>query len=147
MAKSSFLQEFKAFAMRGNVIDMAVGVIIGGAFGKIVTSLVDNILMPLIGKLTGGLDFSNLFVSLDGGEYKTLKAAEEAGAAVLAYGQFLQNTLDFLIIAFCVFLMVKGMMKLTHKKEEPAPEPEASAEPSNEEKLLAEIRDLLKEKK
>lgn len=140
------MQEFKAFAMRGNVIDMAVGVIIGGAFGKIVSSLVDNILMPLIGKLTGGIDFSNLFISLDGGEYQTLKAAEDAGAAVLAYGMFLQNTLDFLIIAFCVFLMVKGMMKLTHK-EEPAPEPEAPAEPSNEEKLLSEIRDLLKEKK
>lgn len=146
MEKSSFLQEFKAFAMRGNVIDMAVGVIIGGAFGKIVSSLVDDVLMPLIGKMTGGIDFSNLYICLDGNEYPTLKAAQEAGAAVLAYGNFIQNTIDFLIIAFCVFLMVKGMMKLTKKKEE-APEPEAPAEPSAEEKLLTEIRDLLKAQK
>lgn len=132
--------------MRGNVIDMAVGVIIGGAFGKIVSSLVDDLLMPLIGKATGGIDFTNLFVSLDGNHYPTLKAAQDAGAAVLAYGSFIQNTIDFLIIAFCVFLMLKGMMKLVRKKEE-APAAEAPAEPSTEEKLLTEIRDLLKEKK
>lgn len=146
MGKSTFFQEFKAFAMKGNVIDMAVGVIIGGAFGKIVSSLVDDLLMPLIGKATGGIDFTNLFVSLDGNHYATLKAAQDAGAAVLAYGSFIQNTIDFLIIAFCVFLMLKGMMKLVRKKEE-APEPAAPAEPSAEEKLLTEIRDLLKEKK
>ncbi len=112
------LKEFKEFINRGNVIDMAVGVIIGGAFGKIVTSLVNDILMPLIGKLTGGVDFSNLFVSLDGTSYNTLQAAEEAGAAVLKYGAFIQSVIDFLIIAFCIFMMVKATMKV---KKQPAP--------------------------
>ena len=129
--------------MRGNVMDMAVGVIIGGAFGKIVSSLVDDVLMPLIGKLTGGVSFTDLFVNLGEGEFKTLAEAKEAGAAVLAYGQFLQNILDFLIIAFCIFLMIKGMNNLTKKKEEPAPE--APAGPTQEE-LLTEIRDLLAKK-
>ena len=113
--------------MKGNVMDMAVGVIIGGAFGKIVTSLVDDVLMPAIGTLTGGVDFSNLAVTF--------------GDANLKYGSFIQNIIDFLIIAFCIFLMIKGMNKLSKKKEE---EPAAPAEPSNEEKLLSEIRDLLK---
>jgi len=135
-----FISEFKEFAMKGNVMDMAVGVIIGGAFGKIVSSLVSDVLMPLIGKLTGGISFIDLFVNLGEGNYKTLAEAQEAGAAVLAYGQFIQNVFDFLIIAFCIFLMIKGMNKL--KKEEPA-EPEAPAGPTQEE-LLAEIRDLLK---
>ena len=135
-----FISEFKEFAMKGNVMDMAVGVIIGGAFGKIVSSLVDDILMPLIGKLTGGISFIDLFVNLGEGNYKTLAEAQEAGAAVLAYGQFIQNVFDFLIIAFCIFLMIKGMNKL--KKEKPA-EPEAPKGPTQEE-LLAEIRDLLK---
>lgn len=112
------LKDFKDFINRGNVFDMAIGVIIGGAFGKIVSSLVNDILMPLIGKLTGGLDFSNLFVSLDGTSYNTLQAAEEAGAAVLKYGSFIQSVLDFLIIAFCIFMMVKAMMKV---KKQPAP--------------------------
>ena len=137
-----FIKEFKEFAMKGNVMDMAVGVIIGGAFGKIVSSLVDDILMPLIGKATGGVSFTDLFVNLGDGEYSTLAAAKEAGAAVFAYGQFIQNIIDFLIIAFCVFLMIKGVNKL--KKEEPA-EPAAPAGPTQEE-LLAEIRDLLKNK-
>ena len=137
-----FIKEFKEFAMKGNVMDMAVGVIIGGAFGKIVSSLVDDVLMPLIGKLTGGVSFTDLFINLGDGNYSTLAAAKEAGAAVLAYGQFIQNILDFLIIAFCIFLMIKGMNKL--KKEEPAA-PEAPAGPTQEE-LLAEIRDLLKNK-
>ena len=128
--------------MKGNVMDMAVGVIIGGAFGKIVSSLVDDVLMPVIGKLTGGVSFVDLFVTLGDGEYSTLAAAKEAGAAVLAYGQFIQNIIDFLIIAFCIFLMIKAMNKL--KKEEPA-EPAAPAGPTQEE-LLAEIRDLLKQK-
>ena len=141
MAK--FIQEFKEFALKGNVMDMAVGVIIGGAFGKIVSSLVDDVLMPLIGKLTGGVSFTDLFVNLGEGEFKTLAEAKEAGAAVLAYGQFLQNILDFLIIAFCIFLMIKGMNNLTKKKEEPAPE--APAGPTQEE-LLTEIRDLLAKK-
>ena len=135
-----FIKEFKEFAMKGNVMDMAVGVIIGGAFGKIVTSLVSDVLMPLIGKATGGVSFTDLFVNLGDGEYKTLAEAQEAGAAVLAYGQFIQNILDFIIIAFCIFLMIKGMNKL--KKEKPA-EPEAPAGPTQEE-LLTEIRDLLK---
>ena len=124
-----FIQEFKEFAVKGNVMDMAVGVIIGGAFGKIVSSLVDDVLMPLIGTITGGVDFNNLAITV--------------GDAQVKYGTFLQNIIDFLIIAFCIFLMIKGMNKLSKKKEEePAPAPE----PSNEEKLLAEIRDLLKNK-
>ena len=138
-----FIKEFKEFAMKGNVMDMAVGVIIGGAFGKIVSSLVDDVLMPIIGKCTGGVSFTDLFVNLGDGNYTTLAAAKEAGAAVLAYGQFIQNIIDFLIVAFCIFLMIKGMNKLNRKKEEPAPEPEAPAGPTQEE-LLTEIRDLLK---
>ena len=125
-----FIKEFKEFAMKGNVMDMAVGVIIGGAFGKIVSSLVDDVLMPAIGMLTGNVDFTKL----------ALKIGEGENAAVLNYGTFIQNIIDFLIIALCIFLMIKGMNKLTKtKEEEPAP-----AEPSNEEKLLGEIRDLLK---
>ena len=136
-----FFKEFKEFAMKGNVMDMAVGVIVGGAFGKIVSSLVDDVLMPLIGMLTGGIDLSGL-------EYKVmLPALEEGGepiaGAVLKYGAFIQNVVDFLMIAVCIFLMIKAMNKLTAKKEEePAPAPE----PSAEEKLLTEIRDLLKKK-
>ena len=124
-----FISEFKEFAMKGNVMDMAVGVIIGGAFGKIVSSLVDNVLMPLVGLVTGGVDFTTLAVKV--------------GDAELKYGVFIQNVVDFLIVAFCIFLMLKGINKLNRKKEEPAPEPEAPAGPTQEE-LLAEIRDLLK---
>jgi large conductance mechanosensitive channel len=138
-----FIKEFKEFAMKGNVMDMAVGVIIGGAFGKIVSSLVDDVIMPVIGKLTGGVSFVDLFVTLGDGNYKTLAAAKEAGAAVFAYGQFIQNIVDFLIVAFCIFLMLKGINKMNRKKEEPAPE--APKGPTQEE-LLAEIRDLLKKK-
>ena len=137
-----FISEFKEFAMKGNVMDMAVGVIIGGAFGKIVTSLVNDVLMPVISLATGGIDFTDLFVNLGEGNYATLAAAKEAGAAVLAYGQFIQNVIDFIIIAFCIFLMIKAMNKMK-KKEEPAPE--APKGPTQEE-LLAEIRDLLKNK-
>ena len=136
-----FISEFKEFAMKGNVMDMAVGVIIGGAFGKIVSSLVDDVLMPVISTLTGGISFTDLFITLGDGDFKTLAAAKEAGAAVFAYGQFIQNIVDFLIVAFCIFLMLKGINKLNRKKEEPAPE--APAGPTQEE-LLAEIRDLLK---
>ena len=135
-----FVKEFKEFAIKGNVMDMAVGVIIGGAFGKIVSSLVNDVIMPLVGKATGGVSFTDLFVNLGEGEYKTLAEAQEAGAAVLAYGQFIQNIIDFIIIAFCIFLMIKAMNKM--KKEKPA-EPEAPAGPTQEE-LLTEIRDLLK---
>jgi large conductance mechanosensitive channel len=141
-----FIKEFKEFAMKGNVMDMAVGVIIGGAFGKIVTSLVNDVLMPVISLATGGIDFTNLFINLSGSEkYDTIQAAQEAGASVFAYGTFIQNVVDFLIVAFCIFLMLKGINKLNRKKEEPAPEPEAPKGPTQEE-LLAEIRDLLKQK-
>ena len=138
-----FIKEFKEFAMKGNVMDMAVGVIIGGAFGKIVTSLVNDVIMPLVSLATGGIDFTNLFVNLsDDIKYKTLAEAQEAGASVFAYGTFIQNIIDFIIIAFCIFLMIKAMNKMK-KKEEPAPE--APKGPTQEE-LLAEIRDLLKTK-
>ena len=131
--------------MKGNVMDMAVGVIIGGAFGKIVTSLVNDVLMPVISLATGGMDFTNMFVNLsDDAKYKTLAEAQEAGASVFAYGSFIQNIIDFIIIAFCIFLMIKGMNKLNRKKEEPE-QPAAPAGPTQEE-LLAEIRDLLKTK-
>ena len=138
-----FFKEFKEFAVKGNVMDMAVGVIIGGAFGKIVTSLVNDIIMPLIGKATGGVSFADLFINLSNDEtYATLAAAKEAGVSVFAWGQFVQNIIDFLIIALCIFLMVKAINK-AKKKEEPAPA--APAGPTQEE-LLTEIRDLLKNK-
>ena len=124
-----FIEEFKAFALRGNVMDMAVGVIIGGAFGKIVSSLVDDVIMPVIGVLTGGVDFSKLSLMV--------------GDAEVKYGMFIQNIIDFLIIAICIFSMIKVMNSISAKKKE---EPAAPAEPSNEEKLLSEIRDLLKNK-
>ena len=146
-----FVKEFKEFAMKGNVMDMAVGVIIGGAFGKIVTSLVEDVIMPLVSLATGGVDFSNLFVrfgqipaDVPAHLHNNYAALKEAGVSMFAYGTFIQNIIDFLIIALCIFLMIKGMNKLTKKKEEePAPEPE----PTNEEKLLGEIRDLLKKDK
>ncbi len=112
------LKEFKEFAMRGNVMDLAVGVIIGAAFGKIVTSLVEDVLMPPIGQLAGKVDFSGLFISLSGKPYDTLKAAKEAGVATLNYGIFLNNVINFLIVAFVVFLVVQEMNRLTRK---PAP--------------------------
>lgn len=144
----SFISDFKAFAMKGNVVDMAVGVIIGGAFGKIVSSLVDDVLMPLVGKVVGGADFTGLFVNLTNDtHYETLAAAKEAGVSVLAYGQFIQNIVDFLIVAFCIFLMLKFINNLNKKEEAPAPAPAPAPEPSKEEVLLTEIRDLLKEKK
>lgn len=121
------IKEFKEFISKGNVMDMAVGVIMGGAFGKIVSSLVNDLLMPLIGLILGGVDFSNLFIALDGGNYASLAAAEEAGVALFKYGAFIQNIIDFLIIAFCIFLMVKAFNKT--KKEEPAPAPTTKACP------------------
>ncbi len=144
-----FIKEFKEFAMKGNVMDMAVGVIIGGAFGKIVSSLVDDILMPLVGKVLGNTDFTNLYAVLAGDvpEGTSLGAAREAGASVFAYGAFIQNIVDFLIVAFCIFLMLKGINKMSNlkKKEEEAAAPEAPKGPTQEE-LLTEIRDLLKKK-
>ena len=116
-----FFEDFKAFAMRGNVIDMAVGVVIGGAFGKITTSLVNDIFMPLLGIITGGVNFGGLFYALDGNEYASIEAAAEAGVGTLNYGAFIQNIVDFLLIAFCMFLVIKFMAKM--KKPEPAPAP------------------------
>lgn len=109
------LNEFKKFILRGNVVDLAVGVIIGGAFGKIVSSLVNDIIMPPIGLLLNGVSFNELFISLNGQEYATLTAAHEAGAPTLNYGTFINNIIDFLIVAFVIFLMVRGVNKLTQK--------------------------------
>ncbi|MGM9678692.1 MAG: large-conductance mechanosensitive channel protein MscL [Bacteroidaceae bacterium] len=142
----SFIQDFKAFALKGNVVDMAVGVIIGGAFGKIVTSVVNNIIMPPIGVLTGGVDFTDLKIVIKDAVMEGDQTVTEA--VTLNYGQFIQDVVDFLIIAFCIFLMVKGIAALSRKKkEEAAAAPAPAPEPSAEEKLLAEIRDLLKENK
>ena len=138
----SFIQDFKAFALKGNVVDMAVGVIIGGAFGKIVTSIVNNIIMPPIGVLTGGMDFTDLKLVLKDAVKEGDQVVSEA--VTLNYGQFIQDVVDFLIIAFCIFLMVKGIAALSRKKEEKPAEPAPAPEPSAEEKLLTEIRDLLK---
>ena len=114
------LEEFKKFAMRGNVVDMAVGIIIGAAFGKIVSSLVNDVIMPPIGKLMGGVDFTGLFVNLGDVPYATLAAAQEAGAPTINYGVFINTVLDFLIVAFAIFMAIKGMNSLK-KKEEEAP--------------------------
>ena len=150
-----FIKDFKAFAMKGNVIDMAVGVIIGGAFGKIVTSLVNDVIMPPIGLLVGGMDFKELkWVMKDA--VLNADGAVETAAVTLNYGNFVQQTIDFLIIAMSIFVVIRVITRLSEmrmKKEEeekvaaPAPAPAPAPEPSAEEKLLAEIRDLLKEKK
>lgn len=115
------IKEFKEFIMRGNVMDMAVGVIVGGAFNTIVTSLVNDIIMPVISLATGKVDFTNLFVSLDGSKYATLAEAQEAGASVFAYGSFIQNVLQFLIVAFVLFMVIKGMNKMRRPEPEAAP--------------------------
>ncbi|WP_321517923.1 large-conductance mechanosensitive channel protein MscL [uncultured Bacteroides sp.] len=141
MGKSNFLQEFKAFAMRGNVIDMAVGVIIGGAFGKIVSSLVADVVMPAIGIFVGGVNFKELKWVIKEATYSA-NGKVLTNATTLNYGNFLQSTFDFIIIAFAIFLFIKFMARLNRKKEE-AP---VTPAPSKEESLLAEIRDLLKEK-
>ena len=135
------VKEFKEFISKGNVMDLAVGVIIGGAFGTIVTSLVNDIIMPVISLVTGGIDFSGWFISLNGQKYATLAEAEEAGASVLAYGKFISAVIYFLILAFIIFLIVKAMNKFRKKKEEEKPAK------SDEVKLLEEIRDELKTKK
>ncbi|CZE49298.1 large-conductance mechanosensitive channel protein MscL [Campylobacter geochelonis] len=132
----SFVKEFKEFAMRGNVMDMAVGVVIGGAFGKIVSSLVGDVIMPVVGVLTGGVDFTDLKITLK-------DAVGEAAAVTINYGTFIQTIVDFLIIAFCIFIVIKGINKL--KREEPKV-PEAPAAPAEDVVLLTEIRDLLKNK-
>jgi large conductance mechanosensitive channel len=115
------LKEFREFAMRGNVVDLAVGVIIGAAFGKIVTSLVNDIIMPPLGLVLGQVDFSNLFISLSGKSYGSLTEAKAAGAATLNYGVFINNVLDFIIVAFAVFLLVRGINRLHHAPSPPAP--------------------------
>ena len=137
------LKEFKEFALKGNVIDLAVGVIIGAAFGKIVTSMVSDIIMPPIGKIMGNVDFKDLFVVLDGKEYASLKAARDAGAPVLAYGSFFNAVIDFAVVAFCIFLLVKAVNALRRRL---ASEPAAAAAPTKEEKLLMEIRDAIRAK-
>lgn len=140
----SMIKEFKEFAMRGNVVDLAVGVVIGAAFGKIVTSMVNDILMPPIGKALGGVNFSDLFINLDPakGSFASLKGAKDAGAAVIAYGAFINNVIDFIIIAFCIFLVVKAMNSF---KKKPVPvAPVTPPVPTKEEALLTEIRDILK---
>lgn len=132
MAKGKgFMGEFKKFIMRGNVIDLAVGVIVGGAFQAIVKSLVDDIVMPVIGLITKGIDFSNWFVALDGGEYATLADAQAAGAAVLTYGNFISAIINFLIMAFVVFLLVKGINTVADKAKKK--EEEAPADPTTKE--------------
>lgn len=140
---SKLIQEFKAFAVKGNAVDMAVGVIIGGAFGKIVSSIVDDIIMPPIGWLIGGVNFSDLKVELPA--QKIIEGVEMAPATI-SYGNFIQTTIDFIIIAFCVFMLVKGINSMKKKEEEAPAAPAPDPEPSAEEKLLTEIRDLLKNK-
>jgi len=117
------LKEFKEFAMRGNVVDMAVGIIIGAAFGKIISSLVKDVIMPPIGVAMGGVDFSNIFINLSGGEYANLAAAKEAGAATLNVGVFINTVIDFAIVAFAIFMMIKLMNRMKREEEAPAAEP------------------------
>lgn len=137
--KSSFLQEFKDFAVKGNAVDMAVGVIIGGAFGKVVSSIVNDLIMPPIGWLIGGIDFKDLKYELP------VNPLSEGGEPVcIAYGNFLQTCFDFLIIAFCVYMLVRLIMKLSRKKVQEPQKTATPTEPSEEVKLLREIRDALK---
>ena len=133
------LKEFKEFAMRGNVMDMAVGIIIGASFGKIVTSLVNDVVMPPIGLLLGNMDFSNLFLNLSGTHYASLAEAQAAGAAVVKYGVFVNNVLDFIIVAIVIFLLIRTLNQFKRKQEAAPPPP-----PPAEVQLLTEIRDTLK---
>ena len=141
-----FFEEFKAFAMRGNVIDLAVGVVIGGAFGKITTSIVNDIIMPCISMLTGGVNFSDWKWVLKEAVANAEGVIDPATEIAIRYGSTIAIIIDFIIIAFAVFCMVKAINSLHRKKEEPAPEPEPEPEPSAGEKLLTEIRDLLANK-
>ncbi|AQX27521.1 MULTISPECIES: large conductance mechanosensitive channel protein MscL [unclassified Bartonella] len=136
------LKEFKEFALKGNMIDLAIGVIIGGAFGGLINSIVNDIFMPVIGLITGGIDFSNMFIQLAGEKKATLNAAKEAGATI-SYGNFITLFINFLIIAWVLFLFVKGINKIRRQQKEA----ENPTELSLEEKLLTEIRDLLANKK
>jgi large conductance mechanosensitive channel len=134
-------REFRDFAMRGNVIDLAVGIIIGAAFTTIVNSLVNDLIMPPLGLLIGGIDFSNFFLTLKGGSFPTLEAAKAAGAVTMNYGLFINAVIRFVIVAFAIFLLVKQINRLAREEPKAPPPP---PEPSREELLLAEIRDLLK---
>lgn len=134
------LKEFKEFALRGNVVDMAVGIVIGAAFTSIVNSLVRDIIMPVVGLITGGVDFSNIFFTLKGGSFATLKAAQDAGAVTLNLGVFINAVISFLIVAFALFLLVKGMNNLKRKQEE---KPAEAPPPPRDVQLLEEIRDAL----
>jgi large conductance mechanosensitive channel len=133
-------KEFKEFAMRGNVVDMAVGIVIGAAFTSIVNSLVRDVIMPVVGLISGGVDFSNVFITLKGGSFETLKAAQEAGAVTLNIGVFINAIISFVIVAFALFLLVKGMNRLKRKQEEA---PAEAPPPPREVQLLEEIRDAL----
>ena len=133
-------EEFKQFIKRGNVMDLAIGVIIGAAFGRIVASLTDDILMPIISLFTGKIDFTNLFLALDGKTYATLADAKKAGAAIVAYGNFINSIVNFLIVAFAIFIMVKQLNRIL------PPPPPPPAGPSPTENLLGEIRDILAKK-
>ena len=137
------VKEFKDFAMKGNVVDMAVGVVIGAAFGKIIASLVNDVMLPPIGYLMKGIDFKSMFVSLDGKEYENLEAAKKVTAPVIGYGSTLTEVVGFLITAFCIFLVVKGMNSMKKKADAAPAEP---ALPPKQEVLLQEIRDLLAKK-
>lgn len=136
----SLMKEFKEFAVKGNAMDMAVGIIIGAAFGKIVSSLVNDVIMPPIGKVMGNVDFTGLFINLGSTAYESLAEAQKAGAPTLNYGNFLQVVVDFLIVAWAVFMLVKGINSLKKKEEEKPAEP---SKPSEEVLLLREIRDAM----
>lgn len=140
---SKFLTDFKEFALKGNIVDMAVGVIIGGAFGKIITSLVNDIIMPVVSLATGGVNFSDKTIELSPAEMDAATGEVIKEAVNFNYGMFIQNIVDFLIIAICIFVAIRMAMKLKKKEEEPAPE--AAPEPTKEEVLLTEIRDLLQQ--
>jgi large conductance mechanosensitive channel len=137
----SLVKEFREFAVKGNAVDLAVGIIIGGAFGKIVSSLVNDVIMPPIGRLLGNVDFTGLFINLSGTAYQSLAEAQKAGAPTLNYGNFIQTVIDFLIVAWAIFLLVKGMNSLRKKEEAKPAEP---PKPTDEVLLLQEIRDSLK---
>ena len=138
---AGFVREFKEFALRGNVVDLAVGIIIGVAFGAVVNSLVEDVIMPPLGLILGNVDFSNLFINLSAQDYASLAAAREAGAPVIAYGAFINVVINFLVVALAVFLLVKGMNRLRRKQEQA---PEEVPAPPRQEVLLEEIRDILK---
>ena len=138
---SGLVREFKEFALRGNVVDLAVGIIIGVAFGAVVNSLVEDVVMPPLGLIIGNVDFSDLFINLSGQDYPSLAAARETGAPVIAYGSFINVVINFIVVAFAVFLLVKGMNQLRRKQEQA---PEEVPVPPRQEVLLEEIRDILK---